>query len=77
MSTGTAPVPLQPRVACQLSLFDGPGDRAEAVARMKRAINERHGRFVLRSAATLPLAGIYRDPANEFDICDVRGKLCF
>ena len=30
-----------------------------------------------RSAATLPLVGVYRDPANEYDICDVRGKMCF
>ena len=51
--------------------------RAEAVARLKREVNARHGRFVLRSAATLPLAAIYRDTANEYDICDVRGKICF
>jgi hypothetical protein len=64
---------------CPLSLFDPPERRAvaEAVARLKREVNERHGRFALRSAATLPLASIYRDTANEFDICDVRGKTCF
>jgi hypothetical protein len=27
--------------------------------------------------ATLPLPAIYRDPANQYDICDVRGKMCF
>jgi DNA polymerase V len=32
---------------------------------------------VLRSAATLPLIGVYGDPSNEYDICDVRGKMCF
>jgi nucleotidyltransferase/DNA polymerase involved in DNA repair len=64
---------------CPLGLFDPPGQRsqAQAVARLKREINARHGRFVLRSAATLPLAAIYRDTANEYDICDIRGKLCF
>jgi nucleotidyltransferase/DNA polymerase involved in DNA repair len=61
----------------QLGLFDADGRRAEALARIKRAVNERHGRFALRSAATLPLGPIYRDTANEFDICDVRGKICF
>lgn|SRR5512135_408981 len=61
----------------QLGLFDGESAKAEAIARLKRAVNERHGRFVLRSGATLPLAHIYRDTANGFDICDVRGKICF
>jgi hypothetical protein len=60
-------------------LFDPSDQRsqAQAVARLKREINARHGRFVLRSAATLPLAAIYRDTANEYDICDIRGKMCF
>lgn len=35
------------------------------------------GRFALRSAATLHLAGVYRDPSNEWDICDVRQKMYF
>jgi nucleotidyltransferase/DNA polymerase involved in DNA repair len=68
---------LTPRNQAPLGLFEPPADRAEAVARLKREINARHGRFVLRSAATLPLSAIYRDTANEYDICDVRGKICF
>jgi nucleotidyltransferase/DNA polymerase involved in DNA repair len=68
---------LVPRSPAQLGLSDGPGDRAEAIARVKREVNAKHGRFALRSAATLPLVGIYRDPSNEWDICDVRGKICF
>jgi DNA polymerase V len=60
-----------------LGLFDPPAPRAEAVARLKHDVNRRHGRFALRSAATLPLAAIYRDTANGYDICDVRGKICF
>jgi nucleotidyltransferase/DNA polymerase involved in DNA repair len=65
---------LTARGDCPLSLFDPPERRvrAEAVARLKQEVNARHGRFALRSAATLPLAGIYRDTANEYDICDVR-----
>ena len=33
----------------------------------------------LRSAATLPLVarGLYRDPAHDYDVCDIRGKICF
>ncbi|MEW4568206.1 nucleotidyltransferase [Tautonia sp. JC769] len=60
-------------------LFESSGaaDRAESVARLKELINHRHGRFALRSAATLPLVEIYRDSANGFDICDIRGKFCF
>ncbi len=70
---------LTARGDCPLGLFDPPERRrqAEAIARLKREVNARQGRFVLRSAATLPLAGIYRDAANEYDICDVRGKVCF
>ncbi len=60
-------------------LFEPPGraEQAQAIARLKRAVNARHGRFVLRSAATLALPAIYRDTANSYDICDVRGKSCF
>jgi DNA polymerase V len=69
---------LTPRASAPLGLFEPDGGRAEAVARLKREVNTRMGRFVLRSAATLPLAAtIYRDPSNAYDICDVRGKICF
>jgi DNA polymerase V len=68
---------LTPRSPGQLGLFDGSGDRTEKLARVKREVNLRHGRFAIRSGATLPLASIYKDAANEFDICDVRGKSCF
>lgn len=62
-----------------LGLFEPTAqhDRAEAVARVKRQVNNRIGRFALRSAATLPLPAIYADTANGYDICDVRGKICF
>jgi nucleotidyltransferase/DNA polymerase involved in DNA repair len=60
-------------------LFDDPprADRAEAIATLKHHVNERLGRFALRSAATLPLRSIYRDTSNAYDICDIRGKMCF
>jgi hypothetical protein len=68
---------LTPAGLTQLSLFDRADDREERIAALKKGVNEVHGRFALRSAATLPLLEVYRDPANEFDICDVRGKACF
>jgi DNA polymerase V len=57
-------------------LFDHleAGDAATA---LKQSVNDRHGRFALRSGATLPLAEVYRDRENGFDICDVHGKTCF
>jgi DNA polymerase V len=61
----------------QRSPFEPPAQQAEAVARVKRQVNESVGRFALRSAATLPLTELYRDPANAYEICDIRGKLCF
>ncbi|HEU5119282.1 MAG TPA: nucleotidyltransferase, partial [Isosphaeraceae bacterium] len=68
---------LTPRASCPLGLFVKETPRSEALARLKREVNDRHGRFALRSAATLPLAEIYRDGSNGYDICDVRGKICF
>ncbi|MBN2296667.1 MAG: nucleotidyltransferase, partial [Pirellulales bacterium] len=58
----------------QMSLFR-PKDKQ--IDRVKAMVNDRCGRFTLRSAETLPLADIYRDTANEYDICDIYGKSCF
>jgi hypothetical protein len=66
---------LAPDAPRQLGLFDR--DPGEAAAAVKQAVNQKHGRFALRSGATLPLGAIYADRANEFDICDVHGKMCF
>ena len=68
---------LQYRKAVQLGLFEPPVEKAKAVARLKRDVNGKHGRFTLRSGVTLYLEDVYRDSANAFDICDVRGKMCF
>jgi hypothetical protein len=65
---------LTPDSPRQLGLFDREDEDAMAI---KQAINQRHGRFALRSAATLPLVPIYADSANGYDICDVHGKMCF
>ena len=61
----------------QRTLFDPPSKQLDAVARVKREVNAACGRFSLRSGATLPLREVYGDPSNEYDICDVRGKICF
>lgn len=68
---------LRPRACAQLGLFEPPDTAAAALARIKHDVNRRHGRFALRSAATLPLVGIYADQANQHDICDIRDKFCF
>ena len=70
---------LVPRGRSQIGLFDHhhPAEQARAAAELKKDVNDRHGRFALRSAATLPLASIYQDTANGYDICDIRGKGCF
>ena len=61
----------------QLGLFEPPAGRAAAVAKVKREVNARVGRFAVRSGATLYLDDLYRDGASGYDICDVRGKMCF
>ena len=68
---------LRPRRDRQLTLFDDLSSQADAVASLKKAVNDRHGQFILRSAATPALGRVYADRANEYDICDVRGKTCF
>jgi DNA polymerase V len=65
------------RDAVSLDMFCPPSPKLQAVAEVKQAVNRRIGRFALRSGATLPLSEIYRDRANGYDICDVRGKICF
>jgi nucleotidyltransferase/DNA polymerase involved in DNA repair len=68
---------LQYRGQRQLSLFEPPTDPQRDARVIKRAVNEQHGRFALRSAATLPLTEIYADDAHGYDICDIYGKTCF
>ncbi|MFO0805103.1 MAG: nucleotidyltransferase [Gemmataceae bacterium] len=63
--------------AWQQSLFEGPDPRLDTLAEVKASINERFGRWKVRSGATLFANEFYQDAANEFDICDVRGKFCF
>lgn len=69
---------LTSRGLVQRSLFPNTEPPAAAeVAGVKRLVNERMGRFAVRSGDTLPLGDVYADEANDFDICDVRGKICF
>jgi nucleotidyltransferase/DNA polymerase involved in DNA repair len=63
---------LRPITRRQLSLFEQP-----RLSDMKQAINDRVGRFALRSGATLPLVDLYGDSASNYDICDIHGKSCF
>jgi len=60
-----------------LTLFEGASDRAKTLQSLKKSINDKSGRFAIRSGATLPLQHVYDDRANAYDICDVRGKTCF
>jgi DNA polymerase V len=68
---------LQYAGAVQLGLFDPPVERDAAMRQLKQDVGTRHGRFSLRSAATLPLTEIYMDESHGYEICDVAGKTCF
>jgi nucleotidyltransferase/DNA polymerase involved in DNA repair len=68
---------LRDRRHSQQSLFAVSDKREETIDRLKHRVNESIGRFALRSGATLPLADVYGDPANAYDICDIYGKSCF
>lgn len=63
--------------AIQPGLLEPPAEGYRAVAKVKREVNARLGRFTVRSGATLYLDEVYKDAAQGFDICDVRGKMCF
>lgn len=68
---------LSSRRCFQRGLFDQPSELQQRLADAKRQINERIGRFALRSASTLPLTELYLDPANNYEVCDIQGKTCF
>ncbi len=61
----------------QQSLFDPPDPKLEAVAKVKKEINEELGRWMIRSGATLYANDWYKDSANEYEVCDIREKFCF
>jgi len=62
----------------QRGLFDEvESERAESLSRLKFEVNRCFGRFKLRSGATLYANDFYDDPANNYDVCDIRGKFCF
>lgn len=63
---------LRPIAKRQQSLFEQP-----KLSDLKLTINDRIGRFSVRSGATMPLSDIYADDANSYDICDIYGKSCF
>lgn len=63
---------LRPLANRQQSLFE-----QSQLVDIKQRINNKMGRFALRSGATLPLVDVYGDAANEYDICDIYGKSCF
>ncbi len=68
---------LQFRAIYQQSLFSMKHKHSPSLSNIMRLANTKHGRFAVRSAATLPLAEVYADSANDYDICDIQGKLCF
>lgn len=61
----------------QPGLFDPPDAKARAVAIAKREVNAELGRFAVRSAQTLFLNDIYSDEANNYESCDIQGKMVF
>ncbi|QDU82799.1 DNA polymerase IV [Polystyrenella longa] len=66
---------LTPHGLVQKSLFK---QRApSAIDQLKEAVNTKLGRFVIRSGDTLEVNDLYGDEANNYEICDVSGKMCF
>lgn len=61
----------------QGDLFSRPDPRQERIALAKRLVNEKVGRFAVRSGETLFLRDVYADDAQDYDVCDIRGKTCF
>ena len=68
---------LSRRDSYQLGLFSDATEKKDRLSEAKRLVNDRFGRFTLRSGATLCLTDVYSDDATYYDICDVFGKTCF
>ena len=68
---------LAPRRAVQNSFLADPVPLQKPIANLKREVNQRLGRFAIRSGQTLHLPDIYADHTQDYDICDIRGKICF
>ncbi len=52
-------------------------DRPQRLDAIKAAVNDKLGRWAVRSAETLPIGELYSDPAHAYEICDIVGKTCF
>jgi len=63
------------RTTVQRSLFSTTNDKR--LDEIKRSVNQKLGRFKVRSGDTLVLNDVYADEANAYDICDIHGKMCF
>jgi len=61
----------------QLNLFYKKDPKKDKLREIQRQINEKHGRFTLRSGSTLHIPDTYNDIHNDHDICDIEGKICF
>lgn len=55
----------------QRSLFAGGNSHIDAVADVKHEINQRIGRYAVRSGTTLTLPDMYSDTSHDFDVCDI------
>jgi nucleotidyltransferase/DNA polymerase involved in DNA repair len=58
----------------QLSLFVERNKKNDCI---KESVNQKIGRFSLRSGTTLQINDVYADSTNDYDICDITGKSCF
>lgn len=61
----------------QRSLFSEYDPKITQAAEVKRTINQRIGRFALRSGETLYINDLYHDEAAGYDVCDIHEKMCF
>ncbi|MCA9038920.1 MAG: DNA polymerase IV [Planctomycetaceae bacterium] len=66
---------LTPQNLIQRSLFEAVSP--SPLDQLKASINMKLGRFAVRSGDTLTIKELYEDEANDYDICDVSGKMCF
>jgi nucleotidyltransferase/DNA polymerase involved in DNA repair len=52
-------------------------DRPQRIDAIKALVNDKLGRWSVRSGETLPIGELYSDPAHAYEICDIQGKTCF
>lgn len=61
----------------QLNFFEYGDERRSKIHDLKQQVNSHFGLFTLRSASTAYASTVFGDKTSDYEITDIKGKLCF